>query len=351
MASKLSVQKQWALESLRGLENATLPSYTPDMQRLDERGIRWDVRTAVRHGFTCTMLPLESGLSQDECKQMIDIATDEARGEIGVSMILLRDSFAQNMDLLRYGQARGMSHATIGYPHAFRPRSTDDIYEATRTMCDATDLGIVVYASERFDFGRFHPSSVPFELFDRLVEIPNVMGMKVGFPEPGMVYEVFRRYSDRIQVNIGTAGMVGMFPMLHRHFRVQWGGAGMWEFWQSPERPYMVEYFDLVLRGEYEAAMKVYWAMAPAHLTAMRALGGKHRVGGGDLGFQTNSPAKYAQWSVGGNGGMTRQPDARITPEMRQARRTTLRSIGIEPREPEEEFMVGRVNYETATAA
>jgi 4-hydroxy-tetrahydrodipicolinate synthase len=54
---------------------------------------------------------------------------------------------------------------------------------------------------------------------------------------------------------------------------------------------------------------------------------------------------KYMQWLAGGNGGMYRQPTGMLFQKQKDAMRAGLRAAGLIPREPEEEFFVGRLNY------
>lgn len=54
--------KRWAKEHLKGVENTLFPSFTPDLQELDEDGIRLDVRQSIAHGFTSMMCATEVGL-------------------------------------------------------------------------------------------------------------------------------------------------------------------------------------------------------------------------------------------------------------------------------------------------
>ncbi len=334
-------RKAWAREALRGIENVTMPSFTPDFADLDEEGIRWDVRQAKAHGFTSTMCAVETGLTTDEAKRFISVVCDEAAGEIGVSFTLLNDSFEQSVELLRHAETAGASHALLGYPQTFRPRDEQEIFDATAGLAEATNLGLVMYASDKFDFGRFHPSQVPFDAYDRIADIPNVVAMKVGFMDPAMTFEALRRFGERVQVNVGTPWLMGLFPLLHREYGVQWFGGGAWEFWQSPEKPYVVEYFDLVTSGRVEEAMQLYFRLAPATAAAMQGSLGR----GGDVGMYHWPMGKYISWSVGGNGGLTRDPAMRLSPMFMQMRKQGLRMIGIEPREPDDEFYAGRVRY------
>jgi 4-hydroxy-tetrahydrodipicolinate synthase len=339
-------RKAWAREALIGVENVTMPSFTLDFSDLDEAGIRWDVERAVEHGFFSTMCALETGLTTEEAKRFLEIVTDQAAGRILVSFTLLNDSFEQSVELLQHAEQVGCSHALLGYPQTFRPGSPDDIYAATAELAEASNLGLVLYASDKFDFARFHPSHIPFEAYDRIAELPTVVAMKVGFADPAVTFESLRRYGDRLLVNVGTPWLMGLFPLLHREYGVQWFGGGAWEFWQSPEKPNVVEYHRLVTSGRYEDAMKLYFSLAPATGVAMREGIGR----GGDMGMYHWPMGKYVSWSVGGNGGLMREPAMRLSPQQMEMRKNALRAIGIEPRQPDDEFFVGRVNYKRESA-
>ena len=73
--SKLSVQKAWALEHYKGMENLFMPSFSPDFKSLDEDGIRHDVRQSIRHGFFSTMLSGFGLRTPDEYKLLIKIGS------------------------------------------------------------------------------------------------------------------------------------------------------------------------------------------------------------------------------------------------------------------------------------
>ena len=340
-------RKEWAREALRGLENAIMPSFTPDLRELDEEGIRWDVRQAIAHGFFSTMCACETGLTLEENKRFLEIVCDEAAGRILVSLTLLLDSFADILELLTHAEKVGASHALMAYPHTFRPGSPDAIVDATRMVSEHTNLGLVMYATDKFDFVRFHPSHVPFEAYDKIADLPNVVSLKVGFGDPAMTFECFERFGRKVLVNVGTPWLTGLFPLLRRRYDAQWFGGGSWELWQSPEKPYLVEYYRHVIRGEIDKARSIYWRVAPANMLAARE--GISR--GGDIGMYHWPMAKYISWSVGGNGGLTRQPAMRLTAMQMQGRKMALRAIGIEPREPDEEFFVGRARYERQRSA
>lgn len=334
-------RKQWARGALVGLENALMPSFTPDMRALDEEGIRWDVRQAKAHGFFSTMCAVETGLTSAEAKDFLSIVCDEAGDDILVSFTLLNDSFAQSLELLEHAQKAGCSHALLGYPPTFRPRDADEIYRQTATLAEATDLGLVMYVSDKFDFVRFHPSQIPFDAYDRIAQLPNVVSLKVGFGNPATAFEAFERYGDKVLVNVGTPMLMGLFPMLREQYGAQWFGGGAWEMWQSPEKPYLVEFHAAVMQGRMEEAMQIYWRIAPATQIMMGSI-----ARGGDAGMYNWPFGKYVSWSVGGNGGAMREPAQRLSPMMMHSRKLALTAIGIEPAENDAQFWTGRAEWQ-----
>ena len=46
--------RKWAKENLHGLANVVIPSFTQDLEGLNETGIRHDVRRSIDLGFTQT---------------------------------------------------------------------------------------------------------------------------------------------------------------------------------------------------------------------------------------------------------------------------------------------------------
>lgn len=340
MAVARGERKAWAREALVGLENAIMPSFSADMLSLDEEGIRWDVRQAIAHGFFSTMCAVETGLTTDEAKRFISIVCDEAAGRILVSFTLLNNSFAESLELLAHAEAAGASHALLGYPATYRPQSPDDIFAKTAMLAESTSLGLVMYASDKFDFGRFHPSQVPFDAYDRIADLPNVVSLKVGFGDPAMAFECFERFGDRVLVNVGTPWLLGLFPMLRAKYGAQWFGGGSWEMWQSPDKPYLVDYHRHVMAGDNDAARAILWQIAPATAIMMGSI-----ARGGDSGMYHWPFGKYISWSVGGNGGVMREPAQRLSAPMMLSRKAALRAIGIEPRDNDAEFWAGRVRW------
>ena len=327
--------KAWAREHFQGYENVLMPSFTPDLSELDEEGIRRDVRQTIRHGFFSTLCSVETGLTVEEKKRFLEIAADEAGDEISVAFSLAGDTLEENLALLEHGEKVGCTHALLSYPHGFRPRSEDDIWAYASAICESTSLGIYLFTSDKFAFHRFHPSGVPYGVVDRLVELDNVIAIKVGGFDSGMILECFERYSGKVLVGCLH---IGLFPLMVRHFGQQWSGAWTVEALQTPEQPRAVEYFDLLRAGKEDEAMEVYWSLAPALGNMARLMAPLVPTGAYHW-----PQLKYFQWLSGGNGGMTRQPTMRLFQRDLDSVRGSFRASGFDVTpDPDDAFFVGR---------
>ncbi len=336
--------KAWAHERFRGYENVLMPSFTPDLAELDEEGIRRDVQQAIRHGFFSTLCAVESGLTFNEKKRFLELAADEADGAISVGFSLAGSTLEENLALLDHAERAGCTHALLSFPQSFRPRSEEDIYRYAATICESTSLGICLFTSDKFALHRFHPSGVPFSVLDRLVEHDNVIAIKVGGMDSGMILQCFERYGGKVEV---ACLHLGLFPLTVKHYGQQWSGAWTVEALQTPEQPRAVEYLELLRAGKEEEAMRIYWSLAPVLETMSRLMAALIPTG-----TYHWPQLKYYQWLSGGNGGMTRQPCMRIFQRDLDAIRTAFRAAGLEvTADPDDAFFVGRTYAQAACAS
>lgn len=335
-----SHRKEWAREHFKGLENIFLPSFMPGSTELDEEGVRLDVRQAIAHGFFSTFV--SGGHSMEQRKQLLDIVTDEAGDGILVSTGAWAPTVEDSIEWLQYAESKGISHALVGLPReGFE--TEDDLYDYVAAIAESTDVGIVIYAIDGEAYRQFHPTNVPFGVFDRLADLPNVVAMKVmttlDLPTTMGLYELL---GDRLLV--GTVNF-SFTPMLVKFYDMQWSGAWTVEALQSPEKPYFVEMMKLLQQGKTEEALQIYWKITPAikalyNLMAPLLPKGLHPW----------PHLKFYQYLVGGNGGIGPVREDRgvtftLTPAERAAFRDAYRDIGIEPAMNDEEFLVGRAAY------
>lgn len=329
-----SEAKQWARENYKGLSGTLSPSFTPDLKELDEEGIRHDVRHNISKGMFSVFCQTEiCALTMEERKRYIEIACEEAKGKALISMFTGIETIEQDIELLRHFEKIGGTHTLLGWPGMFYPKSEEDIYQATKKICDSTNLAIDLWPKPKFDFGRFHPSQFNPELIERITDIPNVVSIKAYLSDGlGKWAEIHHRVGDKI---LFQAAEPSEWPVTVAQYKQQFAGPVDYViFDESSDNPRILRMFNLFLEGDFLEAMDLYWELYPI------------TIGARDTAFLSGMLGmKYMQWLTGGNGGMFRQPTAPIFQHHKDAMRAGVKAAGITPPENEEEFYVGRLNY------
>jgi 4-hydroxy-tetrahydrodipicolinate synthase len=335
-------KKQWAHEHLRGVENALMPSFSPDFKELDEAGIRHDVRQSIRHGFFSSTVTA-TGTTASQRIRLMEIVREESGSSI-LSSLIVGGSADLAIQSLEQAEKLGFTHAMVMFPGELEPETEEEVYAHFRKVIDSTSLAILLYGSDIPVLRRFHPSGIPMDVFDRLADVPNVVGIKLTQPlNLATAYELCERLSNRLILGPVNLDLV---PVLSKHYpNIQWSGEWVVEAVQSPEKPYAVEFMTLAAQRRMGEAMKVYWQMQPLveviyELQAPLLLRGSHPW----------VHMKYLQWATGGNGGLLPLKPAPYLPALdagaRELIRKNYRKAGITAVDrPEEEFIVGRTNY------
>ena len=334
-------RRAWAKEHFRGFENILLASFTPDMKKLDEAGIRLDIRKSIQHGFFSTLLAPTS-LTTAEMNRFIDIAVDEAQGKISIAMALDGDNDADMMARLHYAENAGVQHILLDLPHT---GAIDELVAFGNKYAEATNMGVYLWMAGPHNFKRFHPSGIPYEVFDKLVEQPNIIALKVGDMDPAVIFDLLERYNDKMLIG---ALLPNVMPLAIKAYGQQWSGAWAVEAIQSPEQPVAVDFFNLMMAGKYDAGMKLYWQyVKPGFAYMMKTMGPLMPQGAHHW-----ERTKLSQYAVGGNGGRYRvDPHApnlsTMTAENIAEIRGSLIARGIKPADEMsiDSFAVGRAAY------
>jgi 4-hydroxy-tetrahydrodipicolinate synthase len=244
---------------------------------------------------------------------------------------------------LQHAEAAGVSEIFLPFNAALE--SEDAVYEATKSIITATNLGIVLYAKPTAAFRKFHPTGLPMQALDRLIDLPNVIAVKLTQVVDLMTaFQVAELVGDRALLGVVNLESAPLFARTHS---IQWSGEWAVDAVQSPEKPYAVEFIDHLSRRRFAEAAKVYWAMQPALDAFFKLQGPVLAVGGHPW-----AHIKYYKWLTGGNGGLLR--DLKQGPEhvptldakARQTCRDALTRAGIKCVDlPDEAFVVGNAAY------
>ena len=319
--------KAWAKVYFKGVENETLPSFTPDLKYLNEAGIRLDVRQAISHGFHSTLCTSEAGLTLAETKQFVSIVADEAGDQILPSTTVLFDTFDMCLEVIEHAANAGFTHVLLGYPPKYRPSSADDLNNRTVEMITAANIGIVLYPHH--DLPEISSEELG-DLIDDWANYPNVFGAKFFDPLASSI----ERYGDRLLISspLDTTAVSNV-----ENYGVQWIGAGPYEYLQSPEHPYFVTMYNHALNGDFDQAYALNDFLKPLSTSFMM----RHipQVANGLYSWNQH---KYYQWCSGGNGGVTHQPALRLMQTDMDKIKDDYRSINITPSTPDSAFFAQR---------
>ena len=335
-------RKAWARKAIKGGESFIFPSMSPDFKRLDEEGVRNDVRRAIDQGL-CSVLPAQVGLDRDTGRRFAEIVADEAAGRIGHVAFLHSGGWERVADTVVHSESIGCTHALI-MVDATLP-SQDEIYRQMLSVIDNTSMGIVLYAAPKASLRALDPTGVPLDAFDRLADHPNVVGIKLTQIIPSAsALAVAERLADRLL--IGPVHFE-LLLMLALKFPIQWSGQWALDTLQTPEQPFVTDFLDLVGAGKHAEALAQYWRFEPA-ASAFYNLQGPHLAAGGHPCLHI----KYLQWLTGGNGGLIAADHENshfpaLDADTRKRCRAALAGVGLQLVDrPEEAFVVGNAAYD-----
>jgi 4-hydroxy-tetrahydrodipicolinate synthase len=327
--------RAWARENMKGVANVIIPSYTADLRRLNEKGIRHDVRKEIEYGFWGTLLVSETALTVDEYRQFVQWAHDEAGGRLRLVHHAGFNTLEENIEAVQMAEKEGCELVLLGYPANFYATTSKQIYDYTRAFCDATRLGVILFPVPHWGFERVHPAGMDPELVKQMVkDIPNIVCIKAesGMPLPAGFVQAWKTHSHEVVVTCPIEGdalpLAGLVPM-------QWMGTSNTEFYGDM----IPKMFKMVREGRFDEMMKLYWQIHPARMAAM-AVGNTYKGGAGII---HRMVWKYQAWLSGFNGGPLRQPTMKIRDVHMQQLRNALKKCGLPtPEEPDSEYFVGR---------
>lgn len=339
----VSPGKEWAEKHLRGAESFILPSFKPDMTTLDEEGIRKDVRHAVSQGF-CSIMPLPVGMDKKSIGQLYKIMNDEAKGKILTVCIIQPGPWEKMGKRIRFMEKTGFSHGLMYFNSKLE--NQDAIYDEMRSIVEKTSLGIILYARPKDSIRKMDPTGLPMDAFNRLADAENVMGIKFTQTlRPATAYALAKRLGDRLL--LGVINLELMLP-LSLKYKMQWTGQWAIDCLQSPEKPWVNQFLELLRTGKEKEAYELYWQYEPIATAFYEMQEPSLKIGGHPW-----VHIKYMKWLTGGNGGLlsdlTAPPEyvPHLNAEDRAKCRDIFARVGIKTVDlPDDAFIVGNAAYE-----
>ena len=99
--------RAWAREHLVGCSAVTIPSYSADLSRLNERGIRHDIELAKKLGYTYTLLCAEVAITPEENAQFTAWARETAGDKFGLFFHAAFGTLADNIEAVKLAEKAG----------------------------------------------------------------------------------------------------------------------------------------------------------------------------------------------------------------------------------------------------
>lgn len=336
MASyKRTDARAWAREHLVGCSAVTNPSYSADLSRLNERGIRHDIELAKKLGYSYTLLCAEVSITPEENAQFTAWARDTGGKDFGLFFHAAFGTLAENIRAVRLAEKAGADIVLLSYPPQFWPTTEQEIYDYTKQFCDATDLAVMLFPIPLWGFERVHPAGMSVDFVRRLLkDCPNIVAIKSeqGFPLPAGLCEMYHHFRDEVVISCPIEG--DAIPLMSL-MQLQFSGTSNTQ-WMSDYYP---RAFELARQGKWEDAMALYWQVNPAR----NANGAAAQSYAGGTGVLNRTMWKYQDWLAGFNGGPLRAPAMRVPDRfMKQLRQGLVASRLPVTDDPDSQYMVGR---------
>lgn len=326
--------RDWAWENVKGVHNVIIPSYSADLKRLNEKGIRHDVRRDIELGFTGALLVSEVTISIEQYAQACEWIADEADGRLMLVFHAAFNTLEDNIEAARLAEAAGAELALLSYPPNFYPKSARDIYDYTKAFCDSTGMGVILFPVPHWGFDRLHQSDIEIAVLREMIDtIPNAVAIKAegGMPNVQSFIECHRHFGKEVIISCPLENeLLPLGQIIPMHY----SGTSNTEYY-GPEIP---RAFKLLQEGKFDEVAELFWRLNPARKA--------NAVGNSNI---PSSLAlhrmlwKFQGWLNGFNGGPLPQPTMRLNDRMMNALRKGLTDSGFEPvAESNADFFVGR---------
>lgn len=327
--------RQWAQEHWKGAIAVTMPSYSADFTRINENAIRHDILKLKELGFAGTLLVTELNITPEENARVTAVAREAGGEDFQLFFHAAFNTLDENIHALALAEKEGVDSVLLSYPTAFWPTSLDEVFDYTKRLADSTDLGVMLFALPAWGFERIDNAGMPVRWVRTVLdEIPNVVAIKAEQGNPGIpgVMEMYHHFRDEVVISCPIEGeTIPLMSVLD----FQFSGTSNTN-WMSD---YFPRAFELARNGQWEAAMELWWQVAPARAANTAILTGS-AIGTTVI---NRTGWKYQEWLAGFNGGALRAPAPRIPDRLMKHARQALVASGLPVTDlPDSEFVKGR---------
>ncbi|MGB9023990.1 MAG: 4-hydroxy-tetrahydrodipicolinate synthase [Candidatus Bathyarchaeia archaeon] len=186
---------------LGGVNPALVTPFTDDGRSVDEERLRSLIRHLIDQGVTglvpCGSTGEFQNLTEEERRRVIEVTIDEANGRVPVIAGTGSSGTKLTIEQTKHAKDAGADAAIIVTPYYHKP-SNRGLYEHYRLIAEAVDIPIVLY-----NIPQATGVSLPWQLVEDLVEIPNIVGLKDSSGELRFILAVLEKVGERLSVVCG----------------------------------------------------------------------------------------------------------------------------------------------------
>lgn len=263
--------KEAARRDFRGLWAATTTPFDA-AGRPDAGALAADVERLVRDleidGIFCTGVMSEFwALSAEERRAQVEVVVSSVAGRCPVIAHTGHHSITESIALTRHAETAGADYAVVVRPY-YPHDAEEGVFDFYSRLCGSVDIGVWV-----FDTG-YAGEPLSLDLLDRLADIENVCGVKLGHSHAHFL-DVLARVGDRVVVSEPNEGE-WLSNMRDHGVRVFMSSAAPY-LYQTPSWRPLLEYTRAAMGGDERKAGEIAAALDPLREAADRWLHGRWR--------------------------------------------------------------------------
>ena len=273
--------------------------------------VQWIIDRGAREGNTVFLAAGSGGdftmMSLQERKQVIAAVCQVSAGKVPVIASAQSNDIRESIELCQFCEEMGVVGVQISGPYYYEGRP-EDVIAWMEEVASHTEVGFLVYNNWYTGY------DMSLDLIDRLLDLPNSVGVKWSSPNIYTFYDGFRRFGSRAVVvdnnmlptvphMLGCRAFVSQLP----HF--------------YPERAWQV--WDLLEAGQYFEAQQVLDEFMVPYFEII----GKIEATTAGEGVEVRA----AMAAIGLPVGVSRLPsrNAAVTPEIREGFSQLMARFGL----------------------
>lgn len=314
-----STAKQAARDRFHGLWAAMTTPFTT-VDEIDEKALVADIErladVLLVDGVFCTGVMGEFwALAEPERRRAVEVIVEASAGRFPVLAHTGSHSARDTIALTRHATDVGADFAVIINPY-YPAAAEEGLQRWFTTVLNSVDIGVWLFDTS------YSGVSLPLALIDRLADVENVCGIKVGH-DHARYLEVLALVGDRILVCEPNESV--WLENIRDHGQTVFMSSAAPFLYQTATWQPMREYTELALRGDFDKAVEVSATLDPVRELASTWLHGRwarDRV----------NPVPYIkEWAarLGMSGGEVRPPLTPLTDAERAELTRDLVEVGL----------------------